>query len=106
MSAALTAIGFLPAVANLLLSGWKMLGTVHPPQSNKRGENVVSTPTLPILPWAMLSSSMSFFLFSFQVHEKTILLPLLPLNLLLSGAPHDSFAFEWGVLVNNVAMFR
>ena len=106
MSAALTAAGFLPSVTNLLLSGWKMFGTAHPSQSDKKEENVVSTPTLPVLPWAMLSSSMSFFLFSFQVHEKTILLPLLPLNLLLSGASHDSFAFEWGVLVNNVAMFR
>jgi alpha-1,3-glucosyltransferase len=49
---------------------------------------------------------MSFFLFSFQVHEKTILLPLLPITLLLSGAPVDSSIYLWGVLVNNVAVFR
>jgi hypothetical protein len=49
---------------------------------------------------------MSFFLFSFQVHEKTILLPLLPITLLLSGAPVGSSVYSWGVLVNNVAVFR
>jgi alpha-1,3-glucosyltransferase len=49
---------------------------------------------------------MSFFLFSFQVHEKTILLPLLPITLLLSGAPLDSTVFGWGALANNVAVFR
>jgi alpha-1,3-glucosyltransferase len=49
---------------------------------------------------------MSFFLFSFQVHEKTILLPLLPITLLLSGAPIDSTIFGWGALANNVAVFR
>jgi alpha-1,3-glucosyltransferase len=55
---------------------------------------------------ALLNSSMSFFLFSFQVHEKTILLPLLPLTLLLSTAPHDSSTFKLGVLANNVGVFR
>lgn len=74
-------------------------------KTNKK-EDIIATPTLPILPWALLSSSMSFFLFSFQVHEKTILIPLLPLNLLLSGASRSSFTFEWGMFVNNVAIFR
>jgi len=54
---------------------------------------------------ALLNSSMSFFLFSFQVHEKTILLPLLPLTLLLSTTPHDSSTFKLGVLANNVGVF-
>ncbi|ETW07301.1 hypothetical protein, variant 2 [Aphanomyces invadans] len=36
---------------------------------------------------ALFNSSMSFFLLSFQVHEKTILLPLLPMTFLLSEAP-------------------
>jgi len=63
------------------------------------------TPFLPLLTYALLSSSMSFFLFSFQVHEKTILLPLLPITLLLSGASVDSTVYSWGVLVNNVAVF-
>ncbi|RCI03957.1 Glucosyltransferase-like protein, partial [Rhizopus stolonifer] len=33
--------------------------------------------------YAMLNSSLGFFLFSFQVHEKSILLPLLPVTLLV-----------------------
>jgi len=64
------------------------------------------TPFLPLLPYALLTSSMSFFLFSFQVHEKTILLPLMPITLLVSGASVDSAVYNWGVLVNNVAVFR
>ncbi len=32
-------------------------------------------------------SSLSFYLFSFQVHEKTILLPLMPLTLLIIEYP-------------------
>ncbi|BCR91462.1 dolichyl-P-Glc:Man(9)GlcNAc(2)-PP-dolichol alpha-1,3-glucosyltransferase ALG6 [Aspergillus chevalieri] len=34
---------------------------------------------------ALASVSWGFFLFSFQVHEKSVLLPLLPMTLLLSG---------------------
>lgn len=40
-------------------------------------------PTL--LPLAFASSAWGFFLFSFQVHEKSVLLPLLPMTLLLAG---------------------
>ena len=36
---------------------------------------------------ALLNSSMSFFLFSFHVYKKMILLPLLPLMLLLPLLP-------------------
>ena len=53
-----------------------------------------------VLLLALLNSSVSFFLFSFQVHEKTILLPLLPMTLLLSAAPHESSTFRLGVLAN------
>jgi len=38
-----------------------------------------------ILPLALAVTSWGFFLFSFQVHEKSILLPLLPMTLLLGG---------------------
>lgn len=37
--------------------------------------------------WGLVSTSFAFFLFSFQVHEKTILLPLLPLTLLATRHP-------------------
>lgn len=52
---------------------------------------------------------MAFFLFSFQVHEKSILLPLFPLTLIMSGRSEvdvESGTWEWGVLVNNVAVYR
>ena len=38
-----------------------------------------------LLPWAMASTAWGFFLWSFQVHEKSVLLPLLPMTLLLGG---------------------
>lgn len=36
-----------------------------------------------LLPYALASCAWAFFLFSFQVHEKSVLLPLLPMTLLL-----------------------
>ncbi|KAF9475649.1 glucosyltransferase [Pholiota conissans] len=102
VSTTLTALGFLPAVAGLIQSGITHMNVT---KSEKTDQKTGQTPFLPLLPYALLTSSMSFFLFSFQVHEKTILLPLLPITLLLSGAPIDSAAYSWGVLVNNVAVF-
>ena len=64
--------------------------------------------TIHILPTALFTSSLSFFLFSFQVHEKSILLPLMPLTLMMatrSGKGEDE-VWDVGVLVNNVAVFR
>ena len=65
-------------------------------------------PLFPLLLHSMLTSSISFFLFSFQVHEKTILVPLLPLTLIMVGAPAsvESTTWELGMLTNNVAVFR
>ena len=42
-------------------------------------------PRKELLPWAFASSAWGFFLFSFQVHEKSVLLPLLPMTFLLGG---------------------
>lgn len=42
--------------------------------------------------YALLNSSFAFYLFSFQVHEKSILLPLLPASLLALKMPHP---FSW-----------
>lgn len=65
-------------------------------------------PTVKLLPHALFASAMAFFLFSFQVHEKSILLPLMPLTLLIAGKQpglpgHD---YEWALLLNNVGAFR
>lgn len=44
--------------------------------------------------WAAAGTSLSFFLASFQVHEKSILLPLSPLSLLIADAPLLCFWFS------------
>ena len=118
LATALTALGFLPGAVGLVYNGWKM--RLQPRKGTDSAEEKKSgsdlgkveaeepAPTLPLLPYALLTSSMSFFLFSFQVHEKTILLPLLPLTLLLSGVTSHEASETWevGMLVSNVALFR
>lgn len=42
-------------------------------------------PRRELLPWAMASTAWGFYLCSFQVHEKSVLLPLLPMTFLLGG---------------------
>ncbi|KAH0829272.1 putative dolichyl pyrophosphate Man9GlcNAc2 alpha-1,3-glucosyltransferase [Fonsecaea pedrosoi] len=42
-----------------------------------------AVPQKALLPYALATSAWGFFLFSFQVHEKSVLLPLLPMTLLL-----------------------
>lgn len=108
LSTALTALGFLPAVGTLLFSGYKLqvqTTTTHKKVTTDAKEPK-HTPLLPLLPYALLTSSLSFFLFSFQVHEKTILVPLLPMSLLMSGSSPDEQTYELGILMNNIAMFR
>ncbi|KAI9509204.1 glycosyltransferase family 57 protein [Russula earlei] len=97
LSALFTLVGFLGA-AIAPIRAWLRL------RNQERATGVPSVMRTVLL-LALLNSSMSFFLFSFQVHEKTILLPLLPLTLLLSTAPHDSPTFKVGVLTNNVGIF-
>jgi alpha-1,3-glucosyltransferase len=111
-SASFTALGFLPGVVGMLWAGWTLRPTPTPPtEKDKTNDSVAATPQdagppphLQLLPYALLTSAMSFFLFSFQVHEKTILLPLLPLTLLGAGASPGSALAQWSVLANNVSM--
>jgi len=42
-------------------------------------------PRKPLLPLALATTAWGFFLFSYQVHEKSVLLPLMPMTLLLAG---------------------
>lgn len=56
-----------------------------------------------LLPWAFSAGAWGFFLFSFQVHEKSVLLPLMPATLLLSSA--DKTITSVVMWINNVAMF-
>jgi alpha-1,3-glucosyltransferase len=43
-------------------------------------------PRKDLLPLAFASTAWGFFLFSYQVHEKSVLLPLMPMTLLLAGS--------------------
>ncbi|XP_061369046.1 probable dolichyl pyrophosphate Man9GlcNAc2 alpha-1,3-glucosyltransferase [Gastrolobium bilobum] len=52
--------------------------------------------------YGLLNSSFSFYLFSFQVHEKSILLPLLPATLL---AVEEPFIFRWFMQFAMLSMF-
>ncbi|KAF5369312.1 hypothetical protein D9758_002725 [Tetrapyrgos nigripes] len=104
-STGLTLLGFLPGVIALLGAGWKLKTWDFTSTGATPKPSTSTTPMLSLLPYALLNSSFSFFLFSFQVHEKTILLPLMPLMLLYSGSVPESATFAWGALVNNVAMF-
>ncbi|KAK0188896.1 glycosyltransferase family 57 protein [Armillaria mellea] len=75
LSTVLTVLGFLPAVVLM-----------------------AQAPEPRLLPYALLTSSLGFFLFSFQVHEKTILVPLLPALMLTTKS-------EWITLFTNTAAF-
>ena len=46
---------------------------------------ISTSPRKELLPWALASSAWGFFLWSFQVHEKSVLLPLLPMTMMLGG---------------------
>ncbi|PIN01998.1 Dolichyl-P-Glc:Man(9)GlcNAc(2)-PP-dolichol alpha- 1-_3-glucosyltransferase [Handroanthus impetiginosus] len=50
----------------------------------------------------LLNCSLSFYLFSFQVHEKSILLPLLPVSFLALEEPS---IFEWLIYNALLSMF-
>ncbi|PWA83911.1 ALG6, ALG8 glycosyltransferase family [Artemisia annua] len=52
--------------------------------------------------YGQLNSAFSFYLFSFQVHEKSILLPLLPATIL---AVEEPFVFQWFTQFALLSMF-
>ncbi|KAL1348226.1 hypothetical protein HN51_024198 [Arachis hypogaea] len=52
--------------------------------------------------YGLLNCSFAFYLFSFQVHEKSILLPLLPASLL---AMEEPFIFKWFMQFAMLSMF-
>jgi len=58
-----------------------------------------------LLPLGLSACAWSFFMFSFQVHEKSVLLPLMPATLLLAGSLDEDIVC-WVTWMNNVAMFR
>jgi alpha-1,3-glucosyltransferase len=100
LSLLLTLIAILPSMAiTLYLS--------HSASSPSNAQNRRrAAPTASLLNLSLFSCSMAFFLFSFQVHEKSILLPLLPLTLIMADKEPPASDWAWGMLVNNVAVFR
>lgn len=52
--------------------------------------------------YALLNSSFAFYLFSYQVHEKSVLLPLLPASLL---ALEEPFLFKWLIINSMLSMY-
>jgi len=133
LSTLFTAAGFAPAVLGLLRTGYALRiqeAQVPAPSTTSGVSNTAETasstgaegdngqgdeasaiepgPVFSLLLFSMLTSSISFFLFSFQVHEKTILVPLLPLTLIMVGTSGsaESTTWELGMLANNVGVFR
>ncbi|EMR11686.1 hypothetical protein PNEG_00122 [Pneumocystis murina B123] len=60
-------------------------------------------PRVCLLPWGLTCSAFGFFLFSYQVHEKSILLPLMPATILLL-IPNKNMK-AWIGWINIIATF-
>ncbi|EXJ88741.1 alpha-1,3-glucosyltransferase [Capronia coronata CBS 617.96] len=67
---------------------------------------IVAVPKRALLLYALATSAWGFFLFSFQVHEKSVLLPLLPMTLLLGSRPGLSKEYRaWIGWANTVGVW-
>lgn len=73
------------AVVTLLAASPSMIRQISFPSCPSKGSTRSSIMTGLLL--CMACSSISFFMFSFQVHEKSILLPLLPISALAASDP-------------------
>jgi alpha-1,3-glucosyltransferase len=65
--------------------------------------NLFKTPTPEKLVYSLANVSLAFFLFSFHVHEKTILLPLLPISLLQA---HEPWLVSWFGVTSLFSMYH
>ncbi|WFD20124.1 dolichyl-P-Glc:Man9GlcNAc2-PP-dolichol alpha-1,3-glucosyltransferase [Malassezia caprae] len=98
-----------------LRSGSALAGSTSSrlPESARHTRRTSATvpPAAELLPYTLASTSLAFYLWGFQTHEKSVLLPLLPLTLLLTvqgdrtGAGAAAADWEWGVFANNVGVF-
>jgi alpha-1,3-glucosyltransferase len=66
------------------------------------GINLFKQPTAASFILSLGTQALAFFLFSFQVHEKTILMPLAPLLLCYACGQRSMFFTAW---LSNIAMF-
>lgn len=79
------------------------LGAIMPPMAI-----IFFYPKKHLLAWAFSAGAWAFFLFSFQVHEKSVLIPLMPTTLLIAGGGRtakDRSILPLVFWINNVAMF-
>ncbi|KAJ2778350.1 Glucosyltransferase-like protein [Coemansia javaensis] len=82
LATAATALAFLPACVHLFLAIRRQRPGAQAAADASR-----------LLRYCLLNTSLAFFLFSFQVHEKSILLPLAPALLLLGDG--EGWAVGW-----------
>ncbi|KAJ1733887.1 Glucosyltransferase-like protein [Coemansia sp. Benny D160-2] len=90
MATAATSLAFLPSCIHLFIS------------TRRLGAGTADSGSLRLLCYALLNTSLAFFLFSFQVHEKSILLPLAPALLL---AIDEHWAVSWFVQTALFSMY-
>jgi alpha-1,3-glucosyltransferase len=100
----LTLVAILPSCIRLFQLGYQMQQQSQQQKKNKISFNSFSQHRPPtsssssVLLWGMTSCALSFFLASFQVHEKSLLMALAPASLLLVEQ-HDTTPFlRWLVL--------
>lgn len=64
-------------------------------------------PNRTIAPLALATCAWGFFLFSFQVHEKSVLVPLMPMTLLLSGGlqPQTRSWITWANILGSWTIY-
>lgn len=64
-------------------------------------------PNRTIAPLALAASAWGFFLFSFQVHEKSVLVPLMPMTLLLGGGlqPQTRSWITWANILGSWTIY-
>jgi len=114
----LTVLGFLPSMVHMLYLSWALRSQTPAKDHRRRSSSLIresfqmwrpAAPTIALLPYTLGNCAFSFFMFSYQVHEKSILLPLLPFTLMMSAredlGPLAVGVWEWVALLNNVAVF-
>ncbi|MBW0497673.1 hypothetical protein O181_037388 [Austropuccinia psidii MF-1] len=111
-----TLAAILPGVLIMIWISWKLSCKASQSLLNQSSQPLPSIPTtIELVPFTLFNSSIAFYLFSFQVHEKSILLPILPLLLIISKHQKNrkrdtcttNFQTDWELccLFSNVSVF-
>ncbi|KAH9812541.1 family 57 glycosyltransferase [Melampsora americana] len=109
----MTLLAVLPGLMVMIWVNWT-LGSERSDEEIDEDHPVIKPGKHPrslnVVPYTLFNASMAFYLFSFQVHEKTILLPILPLMMIMSQQYNSNRLdlntdWEWTCLISNVACF-